>query len=169
MLKSLNSPFARCVAKCSRRLEIGDSEDDVLERELLLCRGECVMLTCNLWVAVGPVNGALGYIENIFFAPGLKPLQLLELAIVVFYNYYGVPFNRGCLIIVPIAPIIRGNLIDALENGMGIDNKQITEDDFATSHCRYWRQREVGFDIYSYIKCEINRWFVDFIDFFYST
>lgn len=110
MLKSLNSPIEKCVVESSRRTEIHDSDDDMLEREVLLCHGECVMLTCNLWVQSGFVSGALGYIENIFFVLGSKPPQLPQFVTVMFEKYCGVPFYKDFPILIPILPILRGNM-----------------------------------------------------------
>jgi len=76
MLKSLNNPIVRCVADYTRRTNSFANDDDQLEREILLCHGQQVMLTCNLWVEAGLVNGALGYVENILYFPGSKPPQL---------------------------------------------------------------------------------------------
>jgi len=95
MFKSLNFPIARCVSKCARRLDIVGSNDDVLDCEVLLCRGQHVMLMCNLWVEVGLVN---------------EPPQLLQFATVIFEKYIVVPFDKNCPNGVPIAPFVRGNL-----------------------------------------------------------
>ena len=68
------------------------------------------MLTCNLWVESGLVNGALRYIENIFFASGSNPPQLPQFVTIMFEKYCGVPFDRDYPILVPIPPIVRGNM-----------------------------------------------------------
>jgi hypothetical protein len=67
------------------------------------------MLTCNLWVEVGLVNGALGYIKNIFYMTGSKPPQLPMYTTVLFYKYIGVPFDPLNPNIVPITPVLRVN------------------------------------------------------------
>lgn len=76
MIKSLNCPVARCVAECHRRLDIVDSDDDVLDCEVLLCHGQRVLLTCNLWVESSLVNGAIGFGEDIFYSSSRHPHQL---------------------------------------------------------------------------------------------
>jgi ATP-dependent DNA helicase PIF1 len=109
MLKSLNTPIARSVAEHTRRAEIVGVDDDQLEHEVFLCPGQRVMLTCNLWVEVGLVNGALGYIQQIYYSPGTKPPQLPMFTTVLFDKYIGVPFDKNNLNIVPITPVTRGN------------------------------------------------------------
>jgi len=110
MLKSLNSPIARCFAKYTRRRKIFKNDDDLMEFEVLLCRGQCVMLKCNLWVEYGLVNGVLGYIEYIFYVVGSKAPQLPLFTKVIFEKDKGVPFDRSCPNIVPITPVIRGKI-----------------------------------------------------------
>ena len=45
---------------------------------LIMCiaHGACVMLTSNLWVDVGLVNGAVGIIKAICYKDGTAPLSL---------------------------------------------------------------------------------------------
>ena len=76
--------------------------------QVLLCHGQHVMLTCNLWVEDGLVNGALGFVKDIFYPPTSKPPQLPMFTIVVFDTYVGVPFDASNPNIVPITPVIRG-------------------------------------------------------------
>ena len=73
MLKSLNYPIAQCIAENSSRSEISGVDDDQLDLEVLLYRGQRVMLTCNLWVEASLVNGALGYVNEIFHMLSSKP------------------------------------------------------------------------------------------------
>ena len=109
MLKSLNSPIARCVDEYSRCSEIGGVDDDQLGHVVLLCRGQRVMLTCNLWVEARMVNGALGFVKDILYPPISKKPRLPMFTTIVFDKYVGVPFDASDPNIVPITPVIRGN------------------------------------------------------------
>ena len=75
----------------------------------MLCHGQCVMLTCNLWVEAGLVNGALGYVKDIFYTPTSEPSQLPMFTNGSFDKYVGVPFDVSNPNIVSITPVIRGN------------------------------------------------------------
>lgn len=110
MLKSLNCPIARCLSECTTRTKIGDNNDDFLERALLLHYRECIMLTCNLLVEVGFINGAFGCVEDIFYTPSSKLPQLPQFATVLFEKYFGVIFDRDCPNGVSIVPVVRGNV-----------------------------------------------------------
>ena len=44
-----------------------------LAGSLKLCRGARVLLTCNLWVAAGLMNGALGYVRGYVWPAGGNP------------------------------------------------------------------------------------------------
>ena len=72
MIKSLEIPIARCIVEHTKSKYFNDDDDEQLQREFLLCPSERVMLTCNLWVKLGLVNGALGIVQNIFFYEGSK-------------------------------------------------------------------------------------------------
>ena len=67
------------------------------------------MLTCNLWVEAGLVNGALGTIQNIFLSEGSKLPQLQMYTAVSFDNYIGLSWDIKYPNIVPITPICIGN------------------------------------------------------------
>ena len=67
------------------------------------------MLTCNLWVEVGLVNGALGTVQNIFFSKGSKPPQLPMYAIVSFGDYISLSWDIKYPNIVPLTLVCRGN------------------------------------------------------------
>ena len=71
-------PVARCVAECAMRSGIVDSDDDVLNHEVLLCRGQCVTLTCNLWVEANLVNGVVGFVKDTFYSTGTHPPQISQ-------------------------------------------------------------------------------------------
>lgn len=75
----------------------------------MLCCGQRVMLTCNIWVEDGLVNGAFGFVKDIFYHPTSKPPQLPMFTTVVFDKYVGVPLDARNPNIVPITPVIRGN------------------------------------------------------------
>lgn len=109
MLKSLNAPIARFVAEHTRKSFFDDPDDDQLEREVLLCPGERVMLTCNLCVEAGLVNGALGWVQNIFYMPGSRLPKLPMYTTVLFYKYVGALFDNQNPRLVPIALVVRGS------------------------------------------------------------
>jgi ATP-dependent DNA helicase PIF1 len=62
-----------------------------------------------LWVEASLVNGALGYIQQIYYILGTKPPQLPMFTAIHFYKYIGVSFDKTNLNIVPITPVTRGN------------------------------------------------------------
>ena len=76
---------------------------------MLLCLGQRVMLSCNLWVEAGLVNGALDYVEKVVYILGSKPPQLPLYTTIKFENYIGIPFDMQNPAIVPIPLVVKGN------------------------------------------------------------
>ena len=74
------------------------------ERELNVCLAHdaCVMLTSNLWVDMGLVNGAVGTVVAISYKDGSAPPNLLVAVTVKFDSYSGPTFADGT---VPITPL----------------------------------------------------------------
>ena len=69
------------------------------------------MLTSNLWIEVGLVNGALGYIRKIVYKQGSAPLELPTYVMVEFDGYLGLPFKDHNPKIIPIPPIQKGRIL----------------------------------------------------------
>ena len=55
------------------------------------------------------MNGALGYVNEIFCMATSKPPQLPTFTTIAYDRYVGVPFDARNPNIVPITPVIRGN------------------------------------------------------------
>ena len=68
----------------------------VLEAVICLAKSACVMLTSNLWVDAGLVNGAMGTVHAICYRTGGPP-----------DSYSGPTFHGGT---VPITPLRRMQL-----------------------------------------------------------
>ena len=81
------------------------SSDDAgsLEAVVCLAKSARVMLTSNLWVKVGLVNGAMGIIEAICYKSGGPPD--LPLAVMVKFDHYSGPTLQDGT--VPITPLRR--------------------------------------------------------------
>ena len=65
------------------------------------------MLTCNLCIEFGLVNGALGYVQNILYMSSLSPPQLPMYTTTLFDKYDGISFKKKGPKVSPIAPIVR--------------------------------------------------------------
>ena len=76
-----------------------------LEPVICLAHSARVMLTSNLWVEVGLVNGAMGTIQATYLLPYWWTTGLLPIAVMVkFDKYSGPTFHDGT---VPITPLRR--------------------------------------------------------------
>ena len=67
------------------------------------------MLTCNLWVQSGLVNGALRVVIRIMYRPGFNPPQLPAYVVVEFDNYNELPWDQSNPKHIPIPPVHRNN------------------------------------------------------------
>ncbi|XP_057830374.2 ATP-dependent DNA helicase PIF1-like [Cryptomeria japonica] len=106
MLHLLKQPVARSVAtKVGSVNIVEDCSSDELELELLISKNSRVMLTSNLWIQAGLVNGALGYIRKIVYKPGSAPPEPPSYVMVEFDNYSGLPFEDHHLSTIPVTPI----------------------------------------------------------------
>ena len=82
------------------------SSDDAggLQPVLCLAKGARVMLSANLWVDMGLVNGAMGTVQAICYHEGAAPPDLPVAVTVLFDKYYGPTLSDGT---VPIPPLRR--------------------------------------------------------------
>ena len=76
MLKTLNQPVARSYAIQRKKFRGNKLEDEQLATKILLCIGQRVILTSNLWIEAGLVIGALGTVRALVYAPTSKPPEL---------------------------------------------------------------------------------------------
>ena len=66
-----------------------------------LCNEARIMLTSNLWIEAGLVNGAMGTVKAIAYLRG-SPLNLPQVVMVKFDRYSGLMLNDGTVPIVPL-------------------------------------------------------------------
>jgi len=102
-LHSINRPIATIKAIHSGTNASKASSEDAggLDPTVHLAHGACVMLTINLWVEVGLVNGALGSVVCVCNKEGGSPA--LPLAVMVKFDKYSSPtLFDGTLPITPV-------------------------------------------------------------------
>ena len=82
------------------------SSDDAGGLQPILCiaKGARVMLSANLWVDVGLVNGAMGTVQSLCYHEGKAPPELPIVVTVLFDKYSGPTLPDGT---VPIPPLRR--------------------------------------------------------------
>ena len=86
------------------------SEQCDLLTKLNVCIGAKVMLTQNLWIEKGLVNGSTGSIENVVWSTGADVKRDLPLALLVAVDRYSGPglFTRADgKVVIPIFPATR--------------------------------------------------------------
>lgn len=83
-------------------------------KQVPVCIGACLMLTCNLWQQVGLSNGARGKVYDIGWTPGAGPIRDQPFVIMMeFDKYTGLSFltTADGRKIVPIPPVDRDFLV----------------------------------------------------------
>lgn len=102
-LKASGQPIATIKAVHSGAYAAKASPDDAGGLEAVVCPAKSahVMLTSNLWVQVGLVNGAMGTIEAICYRSGGPPD--LPITVIVKFDRYTAPtLHDGTVPIIPI-------------------------------------------------------------------
>lgn len=106
MLHSLKNPIAcSIVTKEGNINPLEDYSNNELDLKLLICKDSRVILTSNIWVQDGLVNGSLGCIRKIVYEQGIAPPEPPTYVMVEFDNYSRLPFEDHHPKTVPITPI----------------------------------------------------------------
>ena len=87
MIETFHMKIALSIAKFTNGLEAHQQDDDQLEKQIFLYVGQRVMLSCNLWVQAELVNGGLGVVMQIVYAPGHNPPNLPSYIVLEFNKY----------------------------------------------------------------------------------
>eukprot|EP01018_Ginkgo_biloba_P012987 Gb_37081 [translate_table: standard] len=88
-LKCLNVLVARSIVEKMNQSNVLTVEDEKLDVQVLIGIGVRVMLTSNLWIDAGLMNGALGHVRNIVYNSSVQPLCLPTYVLMEFDNYIG--------------------------------------------------------------------------------
>lgn len=112
-LENLNNPVIQINAQHNNSQAKNLSADDMggLQPTLYIAKSARVMLTRNLWTAVGLCNGAVGTVLHIIYAEGQCP-PALPIAIIVQFDekdYSGPCFSPSLPNCVPLYPVITSN------------------------------------------------------------
>ena len=106
-LIKLQQPVAQIRARHSSAAAQKISPDDFsgLQPLLFLAKGAKIMLTMNLWPAVGLCNGATGTIVDFIYNHNNQPPDLPIAVVIKFDNYTGPSISHSVPSCVPICPI----------------------------------------------------------------
>lgn len=77
---------------------------------LYLCKDAKVMLTVNLWSAIGFCNGSTGSVVDFIYQDNQRSPDLPIAVVVHFDNYTGPPLSQDLPSCVPICPITTAQL-----------------------------------------------------------
>jgi ATP-dependent DNA helicase PIF1 len=96
-LRDCKQPILKIRSTHTGRVAEGanDGEGDGLEPHLCICLGARVMLTDNIWVENGLVNGSMGTVRDIVWNEGQDPIKDMPTAIMVEVNDYDGPKFLG--------------------------------------------------------------------------
>ena len=110
-LKAMNESVAeiRALHTGKKAASAPEKEAGGLSNTVLLCRGARVMLTRNLCVKHGLVNGSIGYVSEIIYAEGSRPPSLPVCVNVKFDNYTGPKLDNGAIPIIPVSSTFQYN------------------------------------------------------------
>ncbi|XP_059064840.1 uncharacterized protein LOC131856900 [Cryptomeria japonica] len=108
MLLSLAKPIALSTAEQLKGITCSNPNEEQLESKILLCIGQEVMLSANLWVETGLVNGALGQVKEIVYNGGERPPELPLFVVVQFKKYIGPVWDQHNPKNIPLIPISHG-------------------------------------------------------------
>jgi len=108
-IRQLGEPIARIDAKNSTKEAHARSAQSMgnVDNILFVCQGAKVMLTRNLWKEAGLMNGSIGTVFDICYAPGTGPGRDVQPVcfLVYFERYRGTSVISDTRCIVPIVPV----------------------------------------------------------------
>lgn len=102
-LENLGTPIAEIISKNTPNVKLRKNEEETggLHHIIHLSVGCRVMLTRNLWIKAGLVNGALGTVSAIVYDINVKPPSSPLYVLVKFDKYYGSTFTHDSIPIIP--------------------------------------------------------------------